>query len=136
MTHTITLLTFDEVIEVEADETILEIAVEENIPYPFGCRSGNCGACKSRLVLGEAHMREHSSMALTADEAARGLVLARNTKQGIHVFSDLKSRIPVGGGQVLGINSIGGLFPRISVFKMSKKICHRLAVNDEETPGL
>ena len=76
MTHTITLLTFDEVIEVEADETILEIAVEENIPYPFGCRSGNCGACKSRLVLGEAHMREHSSMALTADEAARGLVLA------------------------------------------------------------
>jgi hypothetical protein len=32
MTHTITLLTFDEVIEVEADETILEIAVEENIP--------------------------------------------------------------------------------------------------------
>ena len=63
-------------IEVEADETILEIAVEENIPYPFGCRSGNCGACKSRLVLGEAHMREHSSMALTADEAARGLVLA------------------------------------------------------------
>lgn len=76
MTHTITLLTFDEVIEVEEDETILEIAVEENIPYPYGCRSGNCGACKSRLVLGEAHMRDHSTMALTADEAARGLVLA------------------------------------------------------------
>jgi CDP-4-dehydro-6-deoxyglucose reductase/ferredoxin-NAD(P)+ reductase (naphthalene dioxygenase ferredoxin-specific) len=76
MTYAITLLTFDEMIDVEDDETILEIAVEENIPYPFGCRSGNCGACKSRLVLGDVHMRDHSSMALTEDEAARGLILA------------------------------------------------------------
>lgn len=76
MTYAVRLLTFDEEIEVGPDETILEIAMEENIPYPYGCASGNCGACKSRLVLGEVEMRAHSPFALTEEERARGLVLA------------------------------------------------------------
>jgi len=76
MPYSIQLLTFDEEIEVAEDETILEIALEENIAYPFGCASGNCGACKSRLVSGDVHMRDYSPFALTDDERARGLVLA------------------------------------------------------------
>lgn len=76
MTYAVRLLTFDEEIEVAEDETILEIALEENIPYPYGCASGNCGACKSRIVLGEVEMRFHSPMALTEEDIARGLVLA------------------------------------------------------------
>ncbi|MGZ0187668.1 MAG: 2Fe-2S iron-sulfur cluster-binding protein [Alphaproteobacteria bacterium] len=76
MTYAVRLLTFDEEIEVAEDETILEIAMEENIPYPYGCASGNCGACKSRLVLGEVEMRTHSTFALTEEERERGLVLA------------------------------------------------------------
>lgn len=76
MTFAVRLITFDEEIEVASDETILEIALEENIPYPFGCASGNCGACKSRLTLGDVEMRAHSAFALTEDEKARGLVLA------------------------------------------------------------
>ncbi len=75
MTHSVRLITFDEDIEVAEDETILEIAMEENIPYPYGCASGNCGVCKSRLVLGEVEMRFHSPMALTDEEKARGLIL-------------------------------------------------------------
>ena len=76
MTYAVRLTTFDEEIEVAEDETILEIALEENIPYPYGCASGNCGACKSRLVLGEVDLRAHSTFALTEDERARGLILA------------------------------------------------------------
>ena len=75
MTYAVRLLTFDEEIEVAEDETILEIALEENIPYPYGCASGNCGACKSRIVVGEVEMRFHSPTALTDDEKARGLTL-------------------------------------------------------------
>lgn len=75
MTYAVRLLTFDEEIEVAEDETILEIALEENIAYPYGCASGNCGACKSKLVLGEVEMRFHSPMALTDDEKERGLIL-------------------------------------------------------------
>ncbi len=76
MSHTVRLISFDEEIEVAEDETILEIALEENIAYPFGCASGNCGACKARLVSGEVAHRAYSSFALTEDERARGLVLA------------------------------------------------------------
>ena len=76
MSHIVNLVTFDEKIEVGPDETILEIALEENISYPYGCASGNCGACKSRLILGNVEMRSHSSFALTDDERARGIILA------------------------------------------------------------
>lgn len=76
MPHLVRLEIFDSEIEVAEDETILEIALEENIAYPFGCASGNCGACKSRLIRGTVHMRGHSAFALTEDEAARGLILA------------------------------------------------------------
>ena len=61
---------------VEMGRTILETALAEGVPYPHGCRSGNCGACKSRLLAGEIDLLPHSEYALTADERAAGLVLA------------------------------------------------------------
>ncbi|QXL85162.1 CDP-6-deoxy-delta-3,4-glucoseen reductase [Comamonas sp. NLF-1-9] len=64
---------------VQADETVLAAAIRQNIPMPYGCKDGACGSCKCRLVSGQTQMREHSSHALGADEAARGLVLACST---------------------------------------------------------
>ena len=75
MGYKINLVSFDESIEVEQDETILEIALEENISLPFGCASGNCGACKSKLILGEVEMRSYSTFALTDEEKSRGIIL-------------------------------------------------------------
>jgi len=63
-------------VEVPAGTTVLTAALDAGIPYPFGCQSGNCGACKSRLLHGEVAMRAHSDFALTDDERARGLFLA------------------------------------------------------------
>ena len=63
-------------ITVEIGQTILEAAIAQGIPYPHGCRSGNCGACKSRLISGEVEMSPYSEFALTADERDHGLVLA------------------------------------------------------------
>lgn len=63
-------------IDVPAGSTILEAALEAGIDYPFGCQSGNCGACKSRLLRGEVTMAGYSDFALGNDERARGLILA------------------------------------------------------------
>ncbi|WP_454776049.1 2Fe-2S iron-sulfur cluster-binding protein [Janthinobacterium tructae] len=56
--------------------TILEAALNGGIAYPHGCRSGRCGACKSRLVSGAVDMLGHSRFALSAEEKAQGLILA------------------------------------------------------------
>ena len=57
-------------------ETILESALAQGIDYPHGCRSGTCGACKSFLHQGDIEMSPYSEFALTAEEKARGLILA------------------------------------------------------------
>ena len=60
----------------EPGQTVLAAAVDAGIPYPHGCRFGNCGACKSRLVAGVVDMLPHSSFALTPEERDDGLILA------------------------------------------------------------
>lgn len=62
--------------EVQKGQTLLEAALAAGIPYPHGCRSGRCGACKSRLIEGEVELLPHSRFALTDDEKADGLILA------------------------------------------------------------
>ena len=57
-------------------ETILEAAFAQGVPYPHVCRSGNCGACKSRLVSGDVDLSPHSEFALTDEEKSQGMVLA------------------------------------------------------------
>lgn len=63
-------------VAVETGGTILEAALDAGVPYPHGCRSGNCGACKSRLYRGDVEMSPYSEFALTDDEKAQGLILA------------------------------------------------------------
>ena len=63
-------------IDVPAGRSVLEAALARGIDYPHGCRSGNCGGCKSHLLAGEVEMAPHSPYALDDDERARGLILA------------------------------------------------------------
>jgi CDP-4-dehydro-6-deoxyglucose reductase/ferredoxin-NAD(P)+ reductase (naphthalene dioxygenase ferredoxin-specific) len=63
-------------VEVPTGGTILQAALDAGIGYPFGCQSGNCGACKSHLVKGEVTMEGYSEFALSDEEKARGLILA------------------------------------------------------------
>jgi len=62
-------------IAVEPGATILESALAQGVPYPHGCRSGNCGACKSSLESGDVELAPHSEFALTPEERAQGLIL-------------------------------------------------------------
>ena len=63
-------------IDVPNGATILATALAAGIDYPFGCQTGNCGACKSRLVLGDVTMDGYSEFALSNEEKAQGLILA------------------------------------------------------------
>jgi naphthalene 1,2-dioxygenase ferredoxin reductase component len=56
--------------------TILDTALSAGVPYPHGCRTGECGSCKSTLVSGEVAMSDYDEAVLSAEERAAGLVLA------------------------------------------------------------
>ena len=71
MTYSVKITGRDEPITVEMGQTILEAAISQGVPYPHGCRSGNCGACKSRLISGDVEMSPFSEFALTEDENLR-----------------------------------------------------------------
>ncbi len=60
---------------VQGHETILEAALRSGVGLPYGCKSGTCGTCKSRVVQGQWQQGEHAPTALTPDEAAQGKLL-------------------------------------------------------------
>lgn len=57
-------------------QTILEAALAADLPYPYGCRGGNCGTCKTRLLEGQVDSDQYAPEALSEAEAAAGLILA------------------------------------------------------------
>jgi naphthalene 1,2-dioxygenase ferredoxin reductase component len=63
-------------IDCPGSTTILDAALDANLDYPFGCQSGSCGACKSRLISGEVELSDYTELALTHQERAGGLILA------------------------------------------------------------
>lgn len=63
-------------LEAEAESTILSTALNAGVNYPFSCKSGRCGNCKSRLHSGEVDHLSHSRFTLTEEDKAQGLILA------------------------------------------------------------
>lgn len=60
---------------VEGNESILAAAVRAGLGLGYGCASGNCGACKARLVSGELwKIRDHDYV-LSERERSLGYVL-------------------------------------------------------------
>jgi ferredoxin len=53
-------------IAVAKGQIVLDAALHAGVPFPHSCRSGRCGACKSRLLSGEVTMLQHSPFALDA----------------------------------------------------------------------
>lgn len=50
----------DKTIEVPESEYILDIAEDENIRLPSGCKQGNCSACVAKIVSGEVDQSEQT----------------------------------------------------------------------------
>lgn len=61
--------------EARAGETILDAALRDNRIFPYGCRNGMCGACKSELVAGQVDYGDYEAATLTDAEIAAGKLL-------------------------------------------------------------
>ncbi len=75
MTYRVQIRGLDAEIDVEQGETILDAALRSGLAFPFGCQSGNCGACKTALLSGEVELAPYSGFALEEGERAQGLIL-------------------------------------------------------------
>jgi ferredoxin len=63
-------------IDCGAEQTILRAAVTAGIDYPYGCATGNCGACISQLDAGDVSLLPRSDASLSPAQAAAGQTLA------------------------------------------------------------
>lgn len=59
----------------QAGETILEAAIRNGIGLPYGCKDGACGSCKCQKLEGDVLHGDYQAKAMSAEEAAAGLVL-------------------------------------------------------------
>ena len=62
-------------INVDNEESILSAALRQGVNLPYGCRSGNCGSCKSLLVEGEINYPFEQALSLSDEEKQHGMVL-------------------------------------------------------------
>lgn len=60
--------------ETEADDTVLlDAAKKAGIDAPFSCKTGICGSCRAKIILGSAVMK--ANYALTEEEISMGYIL-------------------------------------------------------------
>ncbi len=64
-----------EEIDVGEDETVLEAAFRQGYNLAYGCREGQCSACKCYLLEGEVDLLPYSTFALSESEEANGYTL-------------------------------------------------------------
>jgi len=62
-------------INVDNEESILSAALRQGVNLPYGCRSGNCGSCKSLLVEGEINYPFEQALSLSDEEKQHGMAL-------------------------------------------------------------
>lgn len=65
----------EEEIECGDEETVLDAAFRQGYALVYGCREGQCSACKAYLLSGEVALKRHSSFALSETEQEQGYTL-------------------------------------------------------------
>ncbi|MDP4608144.1 MAG: CDP-6-deoxy-delta-3,4-glucoseen reductase [Burkholderiaceae bacterium] len=76
MTFTITVEPSARTFDTNEGETILAGAIRQGVGMPYGCKDGACGSCKCKKISGDVTHGPHQDKALSAEEAASGLILA------------------------------------------------------------
>ena len=64
-----------EEIECDEEEAVLDAAFRSGYNLVYGCREGQCSACKAYLLEGEVVLKPYSSFALSESEEANGYTL-------------------------------------------------------------
>ena len=61
-----------EEIECDEEEAVLDAAFRSGYNLVYGCREGQCSACKAYLLEGEVVLKPYSTFALSESEEANG----------------------------------------------------------------
>src|SRR5260370_42155324 len=84
-THTVRLAPVGIEMDVAEGEAVLDAAFGQGVALMHGCKEGQCGSCKSRLVDGDIELLKYSTFALPDYESETNHILLCRT----HVFSDI-----------------------------------------------
>jgi len=88
----------DRTFAVRPGETLLRAAERQGVPFPSGCRVGGCGTCRCRLVEGRVRELTDTAYLLSAEELARGTILACQSVPRGDVVVELDRTPPARGG--------------------------------------
>ena len=75
MAHQITIMPSGHVLFAQPGETVLQAALREGFPLPYGCRNGACGTCKGKIVQGAVDYGSYNAATLTEIEKQAGMAL-------------------------------------------------------------
>ena len=78
------------IVEARDDQLVIDAAARAGVILPFGCRDGNCGACKSFCEAGQYKHQAYSYNAMTTREARQRYVLTCK----MVALSDCAIRVP------------------------------------------
>lgn len=108
---------------VEEAETILDAGLRHGLNLPHGCKNGDCGACKCKVVSGDVRLETYKHKVLSDDEIKQGYTLlckAHPTTEVVLNIPHLANSFPVQilPAKVIKINKSGKV--AIVTFKLPK----------------
>jgi NAD(P)H-flavin reductase/ferredoxin len=71
----VVLKPIDETIDCASDESVLDAAFRQGYNLAYGCREGQCSACKCYLMEGDVALKPYSTFALSESEESNGYTL-------------------------------------------------------------
>ena len=75
MSYQISLKPSGHIFSAHPGETVLQAALREGFPLPYGCRNGACGTCKGKIIQGTVNFGSHNEDTLTEVEKQAGMAL-------------------------------------------------------------
>ncbi len=90
--HPVTLRPSGLVLDVRADQTILERALELGLPFPHQCKAALCASCRCQLLDGEVAARKPMAKALGVQRLGQGWILACQCEPRSVVTLHIESR--------------------------------------------
>ena len=75
MTYHVTIQPSGHQFSVEAEDIILDAALQQGIAFPYGCRGGACGSCLGEIRSGQVTYPDGLPMALGEEDAEEGKAL-------------------------------------------------------------
>jgi propane monooxygenase reductase subunit len=101
-----------ETIDCDDEETVLDAAFRQGYSLVYGCREGQCSACKCYLLEGEVSLKRYSTFALSDAEEASGYTLLCRampdsdlTVELLHVQDNYRLEHTIVGGRATVVSS-------------------------------